>query len=475
MYCNKNKNEKNNLQLKENPSVNIWRLPLMTLVALTLLGGCTSYQPQSLPEQNLLEQNLDLLSSKANQLIGQQSGRHEINLDDGLDLTEVAILAVLGNPDLKSKRTQVHVAGAQAFAAGLLPDPQLAANLDQPVRSSVGLMNGWGLGLGYDIIPLITRQARVDAEQSTQARINLEVLWQEWQVIQQARSLAVRYQLEQQRLSLLIKMRDLYQGRYQHSAKGLAQGDITLDVNGTDLTAVLDSLSLTSQLEQTHNQTRYALTLLLGLQPETKIPLAKLPIAIPLDRSVIPLQLEKLSTVRPDLLALQAGYESQEARVRAAILAQFPSFSIGITRARDTGGLYTNGFNIGLNLPLFSGNRGAIAIERATRVQLSQEYQARLAQTQTDIKRLLDLQTIIEQQRNDLQIYLPHLQVLVKRARSAYRRGDIDALTFLNMESTWVNKRLELISLQQSQWENWLALQTLLAMPDNDLSNVSKS
>jgi hypothetical protein len=38
---------------------------------------------------------------------------------------------------------------------------------------------------------------------------------------------------------------------------------------------------------------------------------------------------------RADLLALQAGYQSQEQRLREAILAQFPAMSAGVEQARD--------------------------------------------------------------------------------------------------------------------------------------------
>ncbi len=453
----------------------LWRLPLLTLTTLTLLGGCASYQPKPLPEQGALVKNLDILTTRVNQSLGPETGVHEVNPADGLDLTEVAILAVLGNPDLKARRTQLEVAGAQAFAVGLLPDPQLSTSLDHPTGNTAGYVNAWGLSLGIDIIPLITRQARINAKQDIHTKVRLELLWQEWQVIQQARSLAVRLQMENVRLSLLHKMRSLYQNRYRHSEKGLLEGNVTLDVNGTDLTALIDTLSQITQLEQQHNQTRHELNHMLGLKSGAIISLAKLPVEPAFDRATIEAQLRKLPEIRPDLLALKAGYQAQEERVRAAILAQFPSFSIGITRMRDTSNVYTSGFNIGLNLPLFSGNRGAIAIERATRKQLSQEYQARLAQTQTDVSRLLELQNIIEEQRGNLQTYLPRLKALVERARRAYRRGDIDALTFLNMESTWVNKRLEQISLQQTQWENRIALQTLLALPDVKFSSANSS
>ena len=443
------------------------RQALLLVVISLLLTSCASYEEKPLPELDMIQKDLQMLTVEANKSLKSSQGSHEINLTDGLDITEVATLAVLNNPDLKVRRAQYEVAGAQVFSAGLLPDPQLSTGLDKPTGNTSGLVNAWNAGLGYDIIPLITRQARINSEQGFQQKVQLELLWQEWQVVQQARSLVVRYQLEEQRLSLLRAMHDLYQIRYQHSKKGMSQGNITLDVNGTDLTALIDTLSQITSLEQAHNRTRYELNLLLGIRSGSSINLAKLPTIIPLERAVIQSQLDILSDVRPDLLALKAGYQAQEEKVRAAILAQFPSFSIGITRAKDTGGIYTTGFNVGLTLPLFSGNRGGIAIERATRKQLSQEYTSRLIQVQNDVNRLLELQTIIESQQLNLQTYLPVLESLVKRARKAYDRGDIDALTFLNMESTWVNKRLEQISLQQTLWENRIALQTLLALPEN--------
>ncbi len=81
---------------------------------------------------------------------------------------------------------------------------------------------------------------------------------------------------------------------------------------------------------------------------------------------------------RPDLLALRAGYESQEARVRAAVQAQFPRIEIGLTGARDTDGVRTAGFGVVLGLPVFDRQQGEIARQRATRRQLGEEYAARL-------------------------------------------------------------------------------------------------
>jgi cobalt-zinc-cadmium efflux system outer membrane protein len=444
---------------------------LLHVSGFVALSACATYQPQPLPEESPLAANLDVIQVTAAKLQAGAKNLHMIDPSDGLDLTEVAVIAVLANPELRAQRARLGVAGAQAFAAGVLPDPQIAASLDHPAPDGPGLVNAWSLGLSYNLTSLISHQAHLDVEQSTRSQIKLEVLWQEWQVIQRAQTLAVSYKLEAQRLALLYSMRSLYRERFNLSTQGLADGNVTMDSNGTDLTALLDSLSQISQLEQTHNQTRHDLSLLLGLRADAEFVIAELPAEKSLDKTVVQEQLKRLPEVRPDLLALQAGYQAQESRLRAAILEQFPAFNLGISRASDTSGILTSGFNIGLSLPLFDGNRGAIAIERATREQLFEEYQARRAQADNDVARLLDLQTIISNQRRSLEKYLPTLESIMLRARKAYQRGDLDALMFLNLESTWLNKRLEEISLQQNQWEIQISFQVLLALPDSILTN----
>ena len=438
---------------------------LAPATAFFLLGACTAYHPLPLEERASLAAGIEALAVDPAVFPGGAAGRRAFEPRDGLDLDEVGILAAVNNPDLRAQRASLAVAEAQVFAAGLLPDPQINAAVDNPTGDSGALVDGWSVGIGYDIMPLITRQANIDAASGASRKVHLDLLWQEWQVVQKARSLAVALSLEGEQLALLQRMLDLYLARYQHSAVALEQGDVPLDVNGTDLTALVDTLSQINQLEQTHNQTRHDLNALLGLEPRVSIDLAPLPSEVPVTPDLQQEELLGLAQRRPDLLALQAGYASQEARVRAAILAQFPSLGIELHRARDTGDVKTTGLGVSLNLPLLSGNRGAIATERASRAQLHEEYRARLAQTVADVDRLHELQEIIRRQQAALGTYLPRLEVLVERSRSAYANGDIDALAFLNMESTWVSKSLEQISLAQAGWENRIALEALLAMP----------
>jgi outer membrane protein TolC len=441
------------------------RLLSISGAGLVLLSACATYQARPLEGEIPLAASVESLETAAPARAGEPAGRHTFDPADGLDLDEISTLAVLNNPDLKARRSGLRVAGAQVFAAGLLPDPQLSASIDKPTGNTSGLVNAWALGLGYDIIPLITRQARVDAQAQAQRKVRLDLLWQEWQVIQKARSLAVDLALENRRLELLRDMLGLYRQRYQRSAAALAHGDVTIDVNGTDLTALVDTLSQINQLEQTHNRTRHSFNLLLGLKPAVRVDLSPLPADQPLPAGVLSERLASLPQRRPDLLALKAGYASQEQQLRAAVLAQFPSLGISVNRARDTSDVETVGLGVTLSLPLFSGNRGNIAIQRATREQLREEYRARLAQVYVDVDRLGEQQAIIRRQQVRLETYMPSLAKLVERARKAYAQRDIDALTFLNMESTWVNKRLEQLTLVQASWENRIALEALLALP----------
>jgi outer membrane protein TolC len=431
----------------------VWSIALIAM----LLSGCATYQAQPLPVSDDLVPHVDQLN--------KPEAMRFVLSKDGLQLTEVAALAVRNNPDLKARRKQLGVKQAQLFFTRLLPDPQISSSLDYPTGDVPGTANAFGFGLDYDIIPLLNRGARIDSAREEETQVLLEILWQEWQVSQQARTLAVALACDHQKITLLRKMQNLYQERYQRSSQAVVRGDLTMDVAGTDLTALLDTLSQINQLEQTINNNHHALNLLLGLAPDAPLSIRLPPPPKPEDFHTAQQLLQTLPTRRPDLMALQAGYRSQEAKVRTAILSQFPSINLGITRARDTGRLYTTGFSIGLTLPLFSGNRGAIAVERATREQLREEYQARIDQTVIDVDQLIRLQGIVAVQQEKLREYLPALESMVTEGRNAYQHSDIDALTFLNLENTLVGKRLEQIQLEETQRRTFIAIQTLLALP----------
>ena len=180
-----------------------------------------------------------------------------------------------------------------------------------------------------------------------------------------------------------------------------------------------------------------------------------------MDEAGVERLLQDLPRRRPDLIALQFGYTAQENRYRAAILAQFPSLHVGFQKARDTSDIHTTGFNISLTLPIFSGNRGPIAVERATRQRLHAEYDQRLDAADSALHRILAEQRIIRRQLQEVDEGLAALSQAAEKTEDAFRARNIDALAFASLQTALLAKKIEKINLEQLILEQRVALQTL--------------
>src|SRR5439155_4816106 len=115
---------------------------------------------------------------------------------------------------------------------------------------------------------------------------------------------------------------------------------------------------------------------------------------------------------RLDLIALRMGYESQEAKLRGAVLSQFPKIGIGINSARDTTNVITAGLGVTLDVPLFDRAQGKIAIEKATRQQLFDEYVARSFEARSDVAKLHLEMAAVARKIEATDAYIAKLQTL---------------------------------------------------------------
>lgn len=432
------------------------------LLLCLALSGCATYRPSPLATGPQLPHRIPPLALDAAQLPFPEPVSHRFDASDGLDMVEAAMLAVVNNPDLVLARDDAHIVRAQAFAAGLLPDPQVTLGGDLSNTAGAGAAKAFSLGLSYDITALITRSASRAAARSETRRSDLALLWQEWQVIAQARLLFIKLYGAQVQMHWLSQNRDVFADRYRRTAKALDLGLITADTVIPDLTALQGVEKQLHDLERQRNQDRHAFNALLGLSPELEVPLQGEPALDALDENAVTAAAAALPARRPDLLALQAGYQAQDRRYRAAILAQFPALNVGMTRARDNGNVYSNAVGITVSLPIFNRNRGNIAIEQATRQKLRDEYQVRLDTAAGDVDRLLAEQRINQRQRSEVVRGIAALASAQERAANAFRANNLDALTFANLQTGLLVKRLELAALDQSILEQRVALQTLL-------------
>ena len=444
-----------------------WAFPSAVLVfGVGLnLSSCATYS--ALPLSNGAEvASVAQLSAPTSSMMLPALAPHRFDPSDGLDATEVAMLAVANSPQLRLKRDELGVAGAQAFAAGLLPDPQLSLGEDFPQHSGRGLTTAFNLGISADITALLTRSSRTAGARGHLEQVNLDLLWAEWQTVTQARQLfdqVVSLRTQERRLQTeAVALAPV--DRYVQMA--LQAGNLTYDTASAGLNAGAEVRKRLGDTALQLHQAQTDLHLLLGLAASAPIDLVgsveqAQPTAAQVQQALI-----NLPVRRPDLLALQAGYAVQNAALRSAILAQFPALTLGFAEARDTSAIYTTGLTIGISLPLFNRNRGNIAIERATRVQLKDAYDERVLTARGDVQRLqADLATL-ERQRAQLTAHVRQLDASLGAAETAWREQLLDWPTYLAIRSNVLSADLDLLNFRQQQAKATIALQALLGNTD---------
>lgn len=436
-----------------------------SLMLLIALAGCASYRPLPLGSPQPMPSSAARVTIDPREMPLPELRDQVFDASNGLGVEELAMLAVVNNPELKLAREDARIKRAQAFASRLLPDPQLAATADRPTSSDPSLVTAYNVGLSEDITALLTYSARRGAAGAEVKSVDLGLLWQEWQVVTKARLLYVRLTQSQKQLAVLEENRSLFADRYARTKKALDEGLVTLDAVTPNLTALQDMTRQIHDLERTKNGLAHDLNALLGLAPEANVPLEGTVELAPLDEQAILARLGELPKRRPDLVALRYGYQAQDERYRAAILGQFPTFTLGFTRARDVSNVPTLGLGITLSLPFFDGNRGKIRVAEATRARLHDEYAIRIQQADAEIRRLLDEQRINLRQLDEVDRGLAELADASRKAKAAFAARAIDALAFTGLQSSYLAKRIEKISLEQSILEQRVALENLIGRP----------
>jgi outer membrane protein TolC len=318
------------------------------------------------------------------------------------------------------------------------------------------------MGGSFDVIGTLTRSPRYAAARQDVRKTDLNLLWLEWQVVSQARLLFVRLTQQQQLMDVLQQTHVLFADRNRLTQTALTRGLLTLDAVSPHLVALNDVSRQINDLERLMSQSRHDLNDLLGLGPEVAVPLVG-PVALPdIDEAAVAKLLPDLPRRRPDLIALQAGYAAEDLRYRLAIRSQFPVLDIAFHRARDATDVNTVGLGVNVILPLFNGNRGAIAVEQATRQQLYVDYEQRLNAANSGIARILAEQRINRRQLGDIEAALVELTRAAALSDVAFRARAINTLAFTTLHASLLAKRIERVNLTQMILEQRVVLQTLI-------------
>ena len=280
---------------------------------------------------------------------------------------ELAVISVLINPDLKALRTRQGVAEAQVFSAGLLPDPQISLALDFPSNSDNGLVTAYNLGLNWALTTLVTRPVEKHIASAKAQQVRYDIAWQEWMLSNQARLLARRISYLQRQLLLVQEASNTAERLFTCTKQNVEAGDVKIDELSLRNVAFLDAQDRYLSLARDVEKTRWELNQTLGLGPDEQLVSAAVVNDTTIETTDAAVLFANARLQRLDPLALKAGYESQEATLHRAVLGQYPGFSLGLSTARDTSNVHTQGISVGLDIPIFNRNRGNIAVANSTR------------------------------------------------------------------------------------------------------------
>ncbi|MCK9397364.1 MAG: TolC family protein [Methylobacter sp.] len=441
------------------------RIKLLAAGLFCLLPGCSQYQSKALTEQAVQQQlqtpSREQLTIQATKIKHPLLEPIKFTMVDGLSPDEAAILAVLRNPELRTVRDQHGIANAQLLQAGLLPDPQVSYSFSGPSGgTNLGSSNAFGIGLSWQATALIWRQNKITAAEKQQQGVDLQIAWQEWQIAQAAKLAAYQlivYSRQQALLSEMALRLEDNRARLQEAAElGLVtELERVAAVSAKNL---VDIRLLALKLQIKQQQQRLNRTM--GLKPHESVNLQQnTELVTAMNTPAYDTLIHNVENRRLDLLALKRGYESQEESLHIAVMQQFPQISIGFDSARDNSNLYTMGFGVSMTVPIFDRNQGQIALNRATRQQLFDQYTSRVFQARADIAELLITIALINKQIQSVHHAIPDLANLVKAYQSGIENGQVDVFNYYVAWNNLTDKKIDLLTLELQLVQAGIALE----------------
>jgi outer membrane protein, heavy metal efflux system len=425
-----------------------------TVLVCAGAAGCATYRPLALPDRSNLAPALADLDRDVPANARTGSAR-TLDISGPLDLDTIGLLAILNDPELKSERGELGVAQAALLQASVLPNP-VATFAYGALLGGPGTAPSYAASLSQDIAAIVTYRARTAAARAHMAEVSANQLWQEWQVAQKARLVALDLYWGGQAIAFQRRELALVSNALAKVQAATASGNLDLSALSPLLAAKASAEQVLATLELEYLKNWQALDALLGLAPSARFDIGR-PDSPPLPPD-LEASIEQLSARRPDLVALRLGYQSANETLRAAILGQFPAFALGGSWNSDTTEVRSAGPTVTFDLPLFNRNQGPIASSRATRLLLHEQYQSRLNRAVGDVRGLA-----VQAQRLSDDLVLARqaadsADASAREAESAYAQGSLDQRTWTDYETTALQRHLEVGTLERSLGETRIAI-----------------
>jgi outer membrane protein TolC len=427
------------------------------VIAASMLDACAGFSPQAPPGPQ--PQPPPWVPETALRSRLPRGPAADVVLDerDGLSPAEAAVLAVDQNPMLRAARADRGVGQAELLSAGVLPNPRFEGAVDFPVSGPDARVIGYGAGLTWNVTPLVSRAARVGSAEESLASIDLDIAWQEWQVAEAARLHTLRSIYLERRVALERELEQTWQQRFDALRGARAQGAVTeLEVTNAER-SLADARTQRLDMEQQAVAERAELNRTLGIDPSRDVVL---------DTSFRPTEtvpeaaalLKDLPRRRLDLIALQHAHLSHDEALRAAVLAQFPPVEVGVHARRELDQNASIGLALSFELPFFDRNQAGIARERALRVRVTAEYDARLLEARASVVRIVKESSIAQAQFASAREGSTAAVRLAEQARIAAGSGALSPLLAADILERAYASRLRVLEVEQTLAELEVAL-----------------
>src|SRR5581483_4078259 len=182
---------------------------------------------------------------------------------------DVGLLAVLNDPELRAEQGQMDVAQANLLQSSLLPNPSASVSFT-PLLGGTDVAPAWTASLSQDVKSILTyhthkRSARFQAQQ-----VNADLLWQEWQIAQKARLLALDLHYGQQSLDLSRRELDLLDEEVKEVQRAIQAGNFDFTALAPLLTAKAAAEQAVASLSLTQLESWQSLDAMLGLDPKVR-------------------------------------------------------------------------------------------------------------------------------------------------------------------------------------------------------------
>ncbi len=442
-----------------------WRR--LGLAAAVFLSGCAVYHARPLrkPALAALKAPSRARLRAAASHLPRPLAPLKLDFRKPLTGAELGIISVLANPALRALRARDRVANAQAFNAGLLPDPVIDYAALRPYGpNTAGHTTSLAYGFLWDLSALLTHGATVRKARFHARSVEAQVAWQEWVMANRTRMAAIHlYWLRRER-AVTQAVLPLWHRADRMLAADVARGVVTPARFALWARQYLTVHAQACRLARAATGARLALNADLGLGPAAR-PWLAAPHGPPPPRAGAATLFRRARTHRLDLAALAAAYHSAQQGVLQAVLNQYPQLSLGLAGARNTSGITSAGIQIGLVLPIFTGNRGQIAIARARRLAAFRDYVARLAHARAQIYALRARVASLYREMRATRARDHRLRRLVRHLHRAHVRRDIGLLRLLRIAGPATSALEQDMAIADRYAQARVALQTATGTP----------